>query len=93
MVTEMDRYLPDLIIGDLDSLRSDVRAFYESHGVPVVQQEDQDSTDLMKCIRALEEKERRDNSGVRSHPRLRPSQRSLTMKVDNSNTISCSWED
>ncbi|KAJ2917394.1 hypothetical protein MD484_g3027, partial [Candolleomyces efflorescens] len=57
------RYLPDLIKGDLDSLRPDVRAFYEAHGVPVVQQDDQDSTDLMKCIQALEEKERRENNG------------------------------
>ena len=72
MVTEIYRYLPDLIKGDLDSLRPDVRAFYEAHGVPVVQQDDQDSTDLMKCIQALEEKERRENNGVRSRPCLPP---------------------
>ena len=64
MVTELCRYLPDLILGDLDSLRPDVRAFYASHGVPVVQDDDQDSTDLMKCIQALKEKERRENSEV-----------------------------
>ncbi|RXW21040.1 hypothetical protein EST38_g4802 [Candolleomyces aberdarensis] len=58
------RHLPDLIKGDFDSLNPDVRAFYASHGVSVIQDDDQDSTDLMKCIQALEEKELRDNSEV-----------------------------
>ncbi|CAL1716524.1 unnamed protein product [Somion occarium] len=51
-------YLPDLIKGDLDSLRDDVRVYYETTGIPVVQDHDQDSTDLMKCVEALTEKER-----------------------------------
>ncbi|TRM58540.1 thiamine pyrophosphokinase [Schizophyllum amplum] len=50
--------LPELIKGDLDSLRDDVRGYYESVGVPVVYDGDQYSTDLMKCVSALEEKER-----------------------------------
>ncbi|KAG6816296.1 hypothetical protein H0H87_007179 [Tephrocybe sp. NHM501043] len=50
-------YLPDIIKGDLDSLRDDVRLFYTSLGVPIVHDEDQDSTDLMKCVGAIEEKE------------------------------------
>ncbi|KZT07631.1 thiamine pyrophosphokinase [Laetiporus sulphureus 93-53] len=49
-------YLPDLIKGDLDSLRDDVREYYASHNVPIVQDDDQDSTDLMKCIYACAEK-------------------------------------
>ncbi|KIJ10711.1 hypothetical protein PAXINDRAFT_16319 [Paxillus involutus ATCC 200175] len=52
-----DLYIPDLIKGDLDSLRQDVRDFYSSKGVPILHDLDQDSTDLMKCVRALEEKE------------------------------------
>ncbi|KIK91480.1 hypothetical protein PAXRUDRAFT_830830 [Paxillus rubicundulus Ve08.2h10] len=52
-----DLYIPDLIKGDLDSLRQDVRGFYSSKGVPILHDLDQDSTDLMKCVRALEEKE------------------------------------
>ncbi|KIM39768.1 hypothetical protein M413DRAFT_446683 [Hebeloma cylindrosporum] len=52
------KFLPGLIKGDLDSIRPDVRQFYEDQGVPVVPDEDQDSTDLMKCVSALEEKER-----------------------------------
>lgn len=42
--------MPDAIIGDLDSIKSEVRAFYESKGVKVVQDKDEYSTDLMKCI-------------------------------------------
>lgn len=64
-VTGICRYLPDLIKGDFDSLRPDVRNFYASHGVAVVQDHDQDSTDLMKCFQSLEEKEREGNSKVR----------------------------
>ena len=39
-------YLPDLITGDLDSLRPDVRRYYESRGVPILRVEDQDYHDL-----------------------------------------------
>ncbi|KAI0649262.1 thiamine pyrophosphokinase [Trametes meyenii] len=51
-------YTPDLIKGDLDSLRDDVRAYYSAQGVRIVYDADQDSTDLMKCIGALVEDER-----------------------------------
>ncbi|KAF9815602.1 hypothetical protein IEO21_04462 [Rhodonia placenta] len=52
------RYLPDLIKGDLDSLRSDVREYYTSKNITVVEDHDQYSTDLMKCISALAEREK-----------------------------------
>ncbi|KAF7312319.1 TPK-B1-binding domain-containing protein [Mycena indigotica] len=54
-------YLPQLIKGDLDSLRPDVRKFYASKGVPIVGDPDQDSTDLMKCISVIDEKEASEN--------------------------------
>ncbi|KAF9270774.1 thiamine pyrophosphokinase [Marasmius fiardii PR-910] len=54
------KFIPDLIKGDLDSLRSDVQDYYASKGVPVIRDSDQDSTDLMKCINVVEEKERID---------------------------------
>lgn len=40
------RYVPDLITGDLDSLRQDVREYYEARGASVVRVEDQDFHDL-----------------------------------------------
>lgn len=42
--------LPDVIIGDLDSIRDDVRSFYESQNVDIVLLDDQDSTDLDKAL-------------------------------------------
>ncbi|KAI0787935.1 thiamine pyrophosphokinase, partial [Fomes fomentarius] len=51
-------YTPDLIKGDLDSLRDDVRTYYSSRGVRIVHDYDQDSTDLMKCIAALVDDEK-----------------------------------
>ncbi|KAI6043861.1 thiamine pyrophosphokinase [Pisolithus marmoratus] len=52
------RYVPDLVKGDLDSLRADVRDYYTSKGVSVVQDHGQNSTDLMKCIQSVEEKDK-----------------------------------
>ena len=103
----VDDYLPDLLKGDLDSVREDVRRYYETRvsrcvqytsyifclcpcpsvavcwvlvlyiisfrsyvsvlfrkGVRVVRDDDQDSTDLMKCIRSLQEKELEGADGV-----------------------------
>ncbi|KAG9314844.1 thiamine pyrophosphokinase [Chiua virens] len=54
------RYIPDLIKGDLDSLREDVREYYLAQGVSIQQDLNQDTTDLMKCIESLEEHERRE---------------------------------
>ncbi|KAL5356734.1 thiamine pyrophosphokinase [Aspergillus floccosus] len=42
--------LPSCIIGDLDSIHADVRAHYEQLGVPVIQDDDQYSTDFTKCL-------------------------------------------
>ncbi|EGN98696.1 hypothetical protein SERLA73DRAFT_168318 [Serpula lacrymans var. lacrymans S7.3] len=53
-------YLPDLIKGDLDSIRYDVKEHYTSKGVCIIEDTDQYSTDLMKCVSALEEKERKE---------------------------------
>ncbi|KAK9811230.1 hypothetical protein WJX72_000358 [[Myrmecia] bisecta] len=45
------RYVPQAIIGDLDSLRPDVREFYEGLGTQTMDlSDDQDSTDLQKCL-------------------------------------------
>ncbi|RAL41494.1 hypothetical protein DM860_010288 [Cuscuta australis] len=45
------RYKPDVIKGDLDSIRDDVRDFYFSLGSKVVDEShNQDTTDLHKCV-------------------------------------------
>jgi len=54
----VEEYLPDIIKGDLDSLRDDVRKFYESWCVSIVQDEDQYSTDLMKCVAEIAERDK-----------------------------------
>lgn len=49
------RFRPKLVKGDLDSVRPDVKAFYEQLGVPFINlAHDQDSTDLQKCISYIE---------------------------------------
>ncbi|KAJ0977723.1 hypothetical protein J5N97_013197 [Dioscorea zingiberensis] len=45
------RYKPDVIKGDMDSIRSEVQDFYSNLGTKVVDEShDQDTTDLHKCI-------------------------------------------
>jgi len=51
-------FLPDLIKGDLDSIRDDVKDYYATQGVMIIYDENQYSTDLMKCVSALSDKER-----------------------------------
>lgn len=45
--------IPNLIRGDLDSLDPSVRAYYESKGVSIERDPDQDSNDLDKALTAL----------------------------------------
>ncbi|GAA6018118.1 hypothetical protein JCM11491_003324 [Sporobolomyces phaffii] len=63
-----DDWLPDLVLGDLDSLRDDVRRYYESKGVEVRHDPDEFSTDLGKNVAQLSKYEeetsfRRDGGG------------------------------
>ncbi|XP_008789909.1 thiamine pyrophosphokinase 1 isoform X2 [Phoenix dactylifera] len=45
------RYKPDVIKGDMDSIRADVKEFYSNLEVKIVDESyDQDTTDLHKCI-------------------------------------------
>ena len=41
-----EEYLPDVITGDLDSVRDDVMEYYEARGVAIVRVEDQNHHDL-----------------------------------------------
>ena len=51
------RYIPDIITGDLDSLRSDVGDYYKAHGVLLRRDGDQNSTDLQKSIGSVKASE------------------------------------
>src|SRR5690606_6918564 len=44
------RYLPHAILGDMDSIRSDIRLWYESKGVPIYDLNDDSTTDTEKCL-------------------------------------------
>ncbi|KAJ2047593.1 thiamine pyrophosphokinase [Coemansia sp. RSA 455] len=50
----LSTYIPDVIVGDLDSLLESPRAYYEQQGTSVQQISDQDSTDFMKSLRYLD---------------------------------------
>lgn len=79
-------FTPDLIKGDLDSLRVDVQLYYSSRGVRIIQDGDQDSTDLMKCIGALvedEKAERHVEVGVTPSPPRHTTSQVLTKAYSN----------
>eukprot|EP00550_Attheya_septentrionalis_P012244 CAMPEP_0198305626 /NCGR_PEP_ID=MMETSP1449-20131203/58004_1 /TAXON_ID=420275 /ORGANISM="Attheya septentrionalis, Strain CCMP2084" /LENGTH=277 /DNA_ID=CAMNT_0044008161 /DNA_START=211 /DNA_END=1041 /DNA_ORIENTATION=- len=52
--TAATQYVPNMIRGDLDSLRPDVRAYYESMGSVVEQDHCQDTNDLDKALQAVQ---------------------------------------
>ncbi|KAJ7977550.1 Thiamine pyrophosphokinase [Quillaja saponaria] len=48
------RYKPDVIKGDMDSIRTDVLEFYSNLGTKIVDEShDQDTTDLHKCVKYI----------------------------------------
>ncbi|KAG9690882.1 thiamine pyrophosphokinase, partial [Aureobasidium melanogenum] len=51
--SQLDRYLPNIIHGDLDSLREDVKSYYKEHNVEVTEDPDQYSTDFGKAIKQV----------------------------------------
>ncbi|KIJ45083.1 hypothetical protein M422DRAFT_167049 [Sphaerobolus stellatus SS14] len=53
------QFLPDLIKGDFDSIRPEVKEYYRKKGVDVIQDNHQDYTDLQKCFASLGEIESR----------------------------------
>ncbi|KAF9918402.1 hypothetical protein BX616_008962 [Lobosporangium transversale] len=59
---ERIKFLPDYIRGDLDSLRDSVKEYYESKGVPVEQNGDEESTDFMKCVELVRERDNKSSS-------------------------------
>ncbi len=51
---ERETYVPDAIVGDLDSIRDEVRTYYEQRGAQVVHRPDQDHNDFEKCLVEVE---------------------------------------
>lgn len=46
-------FVPDVVHGDLDSLSQEARGHFSSHHCPIVQDQDQNSTDFTKCVRYI----------------------------------------
>ncbi|KAL1924177.1 uncharacterized protein VTP21DRAFT_7212 [Calcarisporiella thermophila] len=61
------RFIPEYIHGDLDSIRQEVRAYYEERGANVKRIEDQDSTDFMKCIELVDSLEEESHNKLGAH--------------------------
>ena len=47
---ERARFIPEFVRGDLDSVEDKVIDYYRRHGTTIVKDNDQDTTDLEKCI-------------------------------------------
>lgn len=56
-------FVPHFIKGDLDSIRADVRDFYVSRGAQLVEDGDQDTNDLDKCLQLLRDRYSGDGEG------------------------------
>jgi thiamine pyrophosphokinase len=64
LACEASRFIPDMVKGDLDSLRDDVKQFYTAAGCAVVLDRDQDHNDLDKCLQTLQQRWHIDNPPV-----------------------------
>ncbi|KAL8900318.1 MAG: hypothetical protein Q9192_001141 [Flavoplaca navasiana] len=51
--SEEQGLIPDFICGDLDSIRPEVRAYYEKKGTKIIQNPDQYSSDLTKSLKCI----------------------------------------
>ncbi|EMG46455.1 hypothetical protein G210_3302 [Candida maltosa Xu316] len=75
------QYIPDYIVGDFDSLRPEVRSYYESKGSRVIHQAEQYSNDFMKCIYCIQ-----------LHYYLRDEDKTWPEDINEENGIAQLWE-
>lgn len=79
MHEETLEYIPNIIVGDLDSLRPEVADFYSEAGCPLLRDEDEDLNDLDKCLQwidnqtQMEERNDNDIEGASDEESLSPS--------------------
>ncbi|KAL2048024.1 hypothetical protein ABVK25_011120 [Lepraria finkii] len=56
--TEKPESTPNVICGDLDSIRPEIQKYYEAKGVEIIKDPDQYSTDMAKSLRYIRERSR-----------------------------------
>lgn len=49
------RFIPEYVRGDLDSVEDKVIEYYQKHGTKIIKDNDQDTTDLEKCISLIKQ--------------------------------------
>ena len=73
----------DVICGDLDSIRPDVREYFTDRGVKILLDADQYSTDMTKCLRYIREEARTgtDFEGEGNGPNFRSQKEHLDIAI------------
>jgi len=61
---ERKQFIPDIIIGDFDSLDKKIGGFYESKGTKIMKQTSQDDTDLEKCLNHVTKNSKETNKKI-----------------------------
>ncbi|KAJ1861128.1 thiamine pyrophosphokinase [Coemansia sp. RSA 989] len=50
----LEQFIPDAVVGDLDSLQAEPRSYYETRGAVIHRYSDQNSTDFMKGLKYID---------------------------------------
>ncbi|XP_066577982.1 thiamine pyrophosphokinase 1 isoform X3 [Amia ocellicauda] len=62
-----DSFLPDYISGDFDSIKPEVKEFYNNKKCKLIETEDQDLTDFTKCLSILVEEIKKQRLQCKQH--------------------------